>query len=439
MKNIYFPFESDTLPCECGKVHKIPSTKIFVGKGAISNLEDVLKSFSVKKPFILSDINTHKVAGNTVEQLLSKLGCTFSSYTFPDESLKPDEHSVGGAFMHFDASCDCIIGIGSGVINDIGKILSAVSKLPYIIVGTAPSMDGYGSGTSSMERDGLKVSINSKCPDCIIGDTDILKTAPDIMLQAGLGDMLAKYTSLAEWRISNLVTGEHYCERIAQMVRDALKKCSDNAAGLLKREDAAIEAVFEGLVLAGVAMNHAGHSRPASGVEHYLSHVWDMRSLEFGTPSSLHGIQCAIGTHIAARMFEKLKTITPDREKAIRSVEAFDKEAWYARLEEFIGKGAKTMIEAEKKDGKYDPEKHKARLEIILKNWDSIISFVNDEIPSAKIIGDILDSIGAPKEMSDIGIDEAILPDTFRATSDIRDKYVLSRLAFDLGIREELL
>ncbi len=439
MKNIYFPFESDTLPCECGRVHEIPSVKVFVGKGAILNLEDVLKSFCAKKPFILSDINTHKVAQDKVEQLLSRYGYCFSSYTFPDESLKPDEHSVGGAFMHLDNSCDCIIGIGSGVINDIGKILSAVSKLPYIIVGTAPSMDGYASGTSSMERDGLKVSIKSKCPDYVIGDTDILKTAPNIMLQAGLGDMLAKYTSLAEWRISNLVTGEYYCEKIAQMVRNALKKCSDNAEGLLRREDTAIEAVFEGLVLAGVAMNHAGLSRPASGVEHYLSHVWDMRSLEFGTPTSLHGIQCAVGTHIAARMFEKLKAITPDREKAIRSVEAFDKEKWNSRLEEFIGKGAKTMIEAEKKDGKYDPEKHKVRLDIILDNWDSIISFVNEEIPSAKYIGDILDSIGAPKEMSDIGIDEATLPDTFYATSDIRDKYVLSRLAFDLGIREELL
>ena len=103
--------------------------------------------------------------------------------------------------------------------------------------------------------------------------------------------MLAKYVSICEWRIANLITGEYYCETIAQMVRTALKKCVDNAEGLLKRDEEAIKAVFEGLIIGGVAMSYAGVSRPASGVEHYFSHVWDMRALEFGTNMDLHGIQ----------------------------------------------------------------------------------------------------------------------------------------------------
>ena len=70
----------------------------------------------------------------------------------------------------------------------------------------------------------------------------------------------------------------------------------DNAPGLLRREEEAVAAVFEGLVIGGVAMNYAGLSRPASGVEHYISHVIDMRAVEFGTPMELHGIQCAVGT-----------------------------------------------------------------------------------------------------------------------------------------------
>ena len=77
--------------------------------------------------------------------------------------------------MHFDNNCDIIIGVGSGVINDIGKILSNTAKLPYIIVATAPSMDGYASGTSSMSLDALKVSLTSKCANVIIGDIDIMK------------------------------------------------------------------------------------------------------------------------------------------------------------------------------------------------------------------------------------------------------------------------
>ena len=53
------------------------------------------------------------------------------------------------------------------------------------------------------------------------------------------------------------------------------------------------QAVFDGLVIGGIAMAYAGVSHPASGVEHYFSHVWDMRGLEFGTKVDLHGIQCA--------------------------------------------------------------------------------------------------------------------------------------------------
>ena len=43
-----------------------------------------------------------------------------------------------------------------------------------------------------------------------------------------------------------------------------------------------------------------------------------------------------------------------------------------------------------------------------------------------------------PTTLEQIGVDPALLPTIFRATKDIRDKYVLSRLAWDLGILEEL-
>ena len=261
--------------CGCGKTHDVAIDDVVIGNGVIRRLPEFVAKYNARKPFLLADKNTYRAAGEQVAAVLKNSGIDFSAYIFPNTALEPNEEAVGSAFMHFDNSCDLIIGVGSGVINDIGKILSNVSGRKYIIVGTAPSMDGYASATSSMSMDGLKVSLNSRCADVIIGDVDILKQAPEHMLKAGLGDMLAKYVSIAEWRIANLVTGEYYCERVAQLIRDALKKCVDNAEGLLKREDAAVQAVFEGLVIGGVAMAYAGVSRPASGVEHYFSHVWE--------------------------------------------------------------------------------------------------------------------------------------------------------------------
>ena len=299
-------------------------------------------------------------------------------------------------------------------------------------------MDGYVSPTSSMSLDGLKQSLNTRCADVIIGDIDVLKNAPDRLLRSGLGDMLAKYVSIAEWRIGHLITGEYYCEQVADLIRQAVKKCVDNAGGLLRRDETAIEAVFEGLVLGGVAMAYAGISRPASGVEHYFSHIWDMRGLEFGTPVDLHGIQCAVGTYLAAKLYDELKKIIPDMDKATESVRNFSYSEWQSSLRQFLGSSAETMISQEQREQKYNKTTHAARLHVILKNWDSILQILQEELPSAIEIEKILDAVGLPKDYRQLGIDRDTAKMTFKVTKDIRDKYVLSRLAWDLGVLDEL-
>ena len=421
--------------CPCGKIHTATIDDVIVGNGVICQLPGILAKYGAKKPFILADVNTFAAAGKAVCDLLDAQGISYSRYIFPDKALEPDEKAVGSLMLHYDHSCDLVIGVGSGVINDIGKILSCVTGHRYIIVATAPSMDGYASATSSMARDSLKVSINTRCADAIIGDIDILKNAPAHMLKSGLGDMLAKYISIAEWRIAHLITGEYYCEEVAQLIRSALRKCVDNAEGLLKREDAAIRAVFEGLVIGGIAMTYAGVSRPASGVEHYFSHVWDMRGLEFGTPVDLHGIQCAQATLVSAKLYEAVKAMTPNKEKAEAFVKDFCYDDWSKTLRSFLGRSAETMISLEEKEGKYCKDSHPARFEIIQNNWDQIVQIIEEEIPSFAFLSDLLDTIGITKELD---MDKGILKTSFLATKDIRDKYVLSRLAWDLGISDQL-
>ena len=412
--------------------------KTIIGNGVVNQLPEVVQGFGAKKVFVFADVNTDKVAGVLVCDILDKAEIAYSKYVMQNEKPTPDEHTVGSVMMHFDSKCDLIVAVGSGVINDVTKILANISGLPYVIVATAPSMDGYASATSSMERDGLKVSLPSKCADVIIGDVDIMKTAPDHLLSAGLGDMLAKYVSICEWRIANIIIGEAYFEPIAQKVREALKRCVDNRAGLMKREDEAVKAVFEGLIICGQAMAEAGSSRPASGVEHYFSHVWDMRALEFGTKAELHGTQCAVGTLLSAKLYEQIKKMTPDREKAMKYAAAFDHDKWETDLENFLGKAADAMIALDGKEKKYDLAKHAQRFDVIEARWADILKVIEEELPSSEEIEACLVEIKAPTTVEALGVDPVTLPETFRATKDIRDKYVLSRLAWDLGVLDEL-
>ena len=423
--------------CPCGKEH-VFLPKVVVEKGAIRRLPSLLQEMDIRSVFVFADKNTYCAAGESVIQILEKSGIKTSKYVFQKESLEPDEANVGLAFMNFDPSYDAIVGVGSGVINDISKIVANASNKKYIIVGTAPSMDGYASATSSMTMEGLKISLNSKCADLIIGDLDILCNAPIKMMLSGLGDMIAKYVSICSWRISHLITGEYYCEEIAGLVRQSLKECMENSMGLLERDEKAVKAVFEGLILCGAAMKMANTSRPASGVEHYISHIWDMRGAEFGTPVELHGIQCALGTLKAVKLYETVKNVSPSKEKALKYVNAFDYDVWSEELRAFLGKGAESMIRLEEKEGKYDTQKHEARLKVIIDNWEEIKQIINEELPAYEHLKDIFVKLGLPTEMKDIGLDEKLFPQTFKSTKDIRDKYVLSRLCWDLGIYDEL-
>lgn len=419
--------------CPCGKAHTSCVDDVIIGSGVITELPEVVSRYNASRPFVLTDSNTYEAAGKRALELLSNNGISYVSYTMQKDMPKPDEKSVGSVIMHYDHSCDLIIAVGSGVINDIGKILAATAGKPYIIVATAPSVDGYASSTSSMDRDGLKISLNSTCPNVIIGDTDILKNAPMKMLKAGLGDMLAKYTSICEWRIGALVTGEYYCEYVASLVRYATERCVENAQGLLVRDEKAVQAVFEGLVISGFAMSFAGVSRAASGVEHYFSHLWDMRSLEFGKKAELHGIQCASGFMLATRVYEKLKAITPNKQKAIDFVRSFDVDAWNSVLRKHWGKSAEPMIAGAALENRYDFDAHDKRLDAIISNWDNILSIINEELLPLDTAEQIFASLDFPDVPREIELEDGLLTITFKATKDIRAKYILSTLLWDIG------
>lgn len=270
-------------------------------------------------------------------------------------------------------------------------------------------------------------------PDVIIGDTDILATAPKKMFLAGLGDMLAKYVAICEWRISHLITGEYYCEKIARMVRDALAHCIKSVERSGFGADAS-EAVFVGLVQSGVAMHYAGISRPASGCEHYVSHIYDMRGELLGTATEMHGLQCAVATLLCSKIYHTLIKITPCRQKALAHVRDFDSDGWYNELASLVGESvAQSMHSLDETEKKYDVDRHALRLDVIIDNWQKICEIVKEELPSYEQLLSLYERLGIPRSFEELSMQVDILPKIVLATKDIRDKYILTRLLFDIG------
>lgn len=439
--------ENDGFLCACGKEHFGQLSDCIIGENALVSLPDICRKHRVTRPFVLCDRETYAAAGEAVCKILSSAEIPYTLHIIRRTHPAPDEKIVGEAFMFCPngtaetGGADGVIAVGGGVINDTGKIVAAAKGIPDIYVATAPSMDGYASASSSMEREGLKVSLSSKCPDAVIGDAAVLANAPVHMIRSGIGDMLAKYVSVAEWQIAHILVGDEYCPVVADMVNHSLAEVRACAADAVRGDDtavcrAAVCRLAEALVVSGLAMNYAGISRPASGMEHYISHILDMRALEFGTPSDLHGIQCGIGTLMTLRAYEPLRGYAPDREKALAHAAQFDADAWNDHLRTVLGHGADAMIAGERKEGKYDREKHAARLETILSRWEDIQHIIAALPPSAEL-EQFMRSIGHPTTAEEIGLSRQDMREAFLCAKDIRDKYVLGRLLWDLGILDE--
>ena len=141
---------SSEKPCKCGKIHNAKTPLLILENGAINRLKELIVQCEAKKVYLIEDSNTERVAGKQVEEIIDELSISCTKCVFKERRLTPDEFAVGRAIMFYDNSCDLIIAVGSGVINDIGKIVAAVANKTYFIVATAPSMDGYASSTSSM-------------------------------------------------------------------------------------------------------------------------------------------------------------------------------------------------------------------------------------------------------------------------------------------------
>lgn len=300
--------------CSCGRHHTLGIKHISIGKGTLPTVVDIAQPFKDKPVLMISDNHTFEAAGERTLGLLEDAGFNVKSHSFQtgDGILIPDEGVLGRILMELEPGTGLIVSVGSGTLNDLAKYVSARTGIPYIIVCTAPSMDGYVADGAPLIKAGRKISFVATLPYGVVGDTDIMKEAPMHLIHAGFGDVLGKLTALADWYLAREVAGDYCCETCVTLVQRALKKVIDNAEGIAKRDDDAILYLIEALTLTGVAMGLIGVSRPASGAEHMLSHYWEMDFIARGKFPELHGIKVGIATPVIAEMFELMKDDVPD-------------------------------------------------------------------------------------------------------------------------------
>ncbi|BDG43649.1 sn-glycerol-1-phosphate dehydrogenase [Saccharococcus caldoxylosilyticus] len=293
--------------CHCGNDHNdIPIETIMISDDALQQVVIYLQRKRYQTVALIVDQHTFEAAGRQLSALLQGEQIHHTTcFIQPDENgdVIADEASIVQALLEVPHDVDAILAVGSGTIHDITRFCSYKMKVPFISVPTAPSVDGFTSMGAPLIIRGVKKTIQAQAPIAVFADISVLKQAPKQMIAAGFGDMIAKYTSLIDWRFGHLVAGEPYCPLVDKITQESLQECVNNIEKIAAAEEEGVQILMNALLQSGIAMLIMGQSYPASGGEHHLSHYWEMEFLRRKKPQVLHGTKVGVSTSLIAEVY----------------------------------------------------------------------------------------------------------------------------------------
>lgn len=310
--------------CSCGKTHSVDIESVDISYEAMDNAVSYVIKKNKTAILLVCDDNTFEIAAKEFSKKLTFAGIRNTIHIIKGRNglnVVPNDACIGETISKINKGFDFFAAVGSGVINDITRQISYKMGVEYMVLATAPSMDGYASVTSSLILNNVKESIQGHYPRAIFGPLDILKKAPYRMITAGFGDVIGKYNAIREWQFGRDYKKEHYCPEIAGLIEKVVDKCRKSAPDLIKRSDESIINIMEGLVLAGMAMGLNQSTRPASGAEHHIVHFWDVDFIQKGIEHELHGNSVGIGTLVICRLYSLVHDKLPVEVKRINASE----------------------------------------------------------------------------------------------------------------------
>ena len=408
------------IDCDCGRKHTCDIKYVYVERDAARRLPEILKEFS--NILLVADENTYAAAGKGCEEYLCekiKARKIFSGLSV----LVPNEDAIS-AVTGMLSGIDFILGVGSGVIQDLCKYVSHYEKIPYAVVATAPSMDGYASTGAAMITDGMKVTYSAGTPYALIADTAVIKDAPLEMIKAGYGDIIGKYSALNDWKLSALVNTEYICSYIYDLTYAMVEEVLPLADKLLSRDEDSVKLLMESLIAVGIAMAFAGSSRPASGSEHHLSHFYEITGILDGKGYLPHGIDVLYSTYTTTLIREKImKTPFPKSEYLQNDSELRSE---ISRVYTSVADGCLALQE---KVGNYKANRYPIYLE-----REEEIKKILSEVPSAERIAELISGIGLDLSEYRSLYGEEKIADAVKYAKDLKDRYTVLWLYYSLGI-----
>ncbi|QHW33434.1 sn-glycerol-1-phosphate dehydrogenase [Paenibacillus rhizovicinus] len=291
-----------------GIVHAPITMAGVLEEGALAKVAPFIREQGFASVVLVVDENTWNAAGERLAASLKQAGVAFVVCR-----LKPngqgdviaDEKTIVQVLLESPQEAQAVLAVGSGTINDVVRFVCFQTGRSFISVPTAASVDGFTSVGAPIIVNGFKQTVPAIAPAAIFADLTVLAAAPQRLTAAGFADMLGKFTSLADWRFSQQMAGEHFCPLAYELTERALLQCVEAVDEIATGSQRGVEVLMEALLLSGWSMLLVGHSRPASGGEHHLSHHWEMAYIAEGRRQLLHGAKVGVASVLLAKLYRE--------------------------------------------------------------------------------------------------------------------------------------
>lgn len=433
------------LTCSCGIVHQSPGQDVYVGTGLIGRIPDMVRSRRLgSKACLVCDRITYEVAGGNILELLRGAGFRVDLCLLDRaEAMEPDERAVGETALSLQPDTDFLVSVGSGSITDVTRAVAYIRGIPQVCVGTAPSMDGYTSAICPLLLRGAKIHRKGDCPEIIVCDLDILRTAPEWMFQSGVGDVLGKYIAKADWVLGSIINDETYCPACGQIVLDAVGKLVENPELIKARTSDGTRILIEALLLSGLTVMIIGHTRAVASVEHNIAHYWEMMQLARGVKPPPHGSSVGVSTLLLWPLFERFAQqdlsmlrdagyIARLRQKRLAREQRVE---WM--LHAFGPSIGRTFMDENPEDFlTWDEQLRRAtRASDRQRNIHEELK----RMPSIDTIRGVMEKLGAPMTARDIGVPDDMLRLSLQCGKDYRSRYTLLKLLDETGLLDTYL
>lgn len=192
-----------------------------------------------------------------------------------------------------------LVAFGGGSVLDVVKYAASQMDKPYVSVPSALSNDAVYSCVARLTKNGKKISFGVQPPIGIIVDINIINNSPEVLLYAGVADIVSNLSAIQDWLLAHNKIGEPINELSYMLAKEAalplLRYKKDDL-----HSDGLILDLVNGIVTSGLAMIVSGNTRGTSGAEHLISHAIDEY---FPEKSTIHGIQVGWAQGIIAKRF----------------------------------------------------------------------------------------------------------------------------------------